>query len=271
MPFFQRYSKKKTGSGAFTLLELMVSIGLLSLLILALSMIFTNGLKALRIGYKKAEIYSSVRTALEQMLREIPAALYDGTPSYPFICIPTDGAKYRGTDSNGPELYFVGQSTGAGESDVVELGYWFKRTDIGKVGDLMRFYVTDASPNFDLYQTSHVPDFSTPAEVSNNSYLLAPNIDNLKFKFHYRTALSPQTWSTLKKESEWDSQANIVGVKKDINGRTDENIDKNGNLKNPDGLPDAVEVQITVMTQQEKTKGSTSNPQVYSIYIPLES
>ena len=232
----------------FTLLELLIAVGLLALLILTLAMLFSNGLKALRVGYNRAEMYANARTALDQMIREIPTAIADGSVNYPFVCYaPGTPGHFRGVQSVGPELYFVGQVSGAGKADVVELGYWLRD---GTPKELWRFYVTDQDAGaFELYSPGALKaDFSTPSGA-NNSALIAENMRDLVFVFHYRDSAGWKFATT------WDSTQNLVA-----------NVDGDGNLKNPDGLPNAVEVRITVQDRLSKEK-----PQTLSAYIPLET
>ncbi len=214
-------------------------------------MLFGNGLKALRVGYNRAEMYANARTALDQMIREIPTAIADGSANYPFVCYaPGTPGHFRGSQSVGPELYFVGQVAGAGKADVVELGYWLRDT---KPKELWRFYVTDQDTgDFELYSSAASPaftaNFSTPSGAS-NSAMLAENITNLVFIFHYRDNTGWKFTTT------WDSTQDLVP-----------NVDSDGNPKNPDGLPNAVEVRITVQDRFAKEK-----PQRLSAYIPLEN
>ncbi len=239
-------------------MELLVAVGLLALLVYVLSLIFTQGLKALRVGYNRAEMYASARTALDQMMREIPSAINDGTASYPFIGLrANDPGIFRGADSVGPELYFVGQVAGAGQSEVVELGYWLARTNAANnfPRELQRFYITDAATTgFELYTgPAFTADFATPTGAT-GSNLLAENIVDLTFLYHYRTSVNPDVWANPPAD-QWNSTLNLVP-----------NVDAQGNLKNPDGLPDAVEVRITVRDKLQREA-----PKTLTVFIPLET
>ena len=239
----------------FTLLELLVAVGLLALLVFTLSLIFSHGLKALRVGYNRAEMYASARTALDQVMREIPTAVADGTESYPFVGFDKNNpGKLRGADSVAAELYFMGQVSGDGKGDVVELGYWLRRANAADAvpRELMRFYVTDtATTGFELYTApAFLPDFSTPGGAS-NSNLLTENVTDLVFLYHYRTA--PNTWADPPAQN-WDSRQNAVV-----------NVDSEGRDRNPDGLPNAVEVRVTVQDKLQK-----ESPRTLSVYVPLE-
>ncbi len=229
-------------SGGFTLLELLVSVALLALLVLTLSMIFSNGLKALRIGYQRAEVTASARMALDQMMREIPSAIVDTAGSYAFVGYDAaNAAKLRGSDSVGPELYFTGQVEGAGKGNVAEIGYWLKPRE------LMRFYDTDDRSGFELYAPGVLrADFAT-----GGSDLLAENVNAIAFTYYYHSS-DLATWSTA---ANWDSRANAVV-----------NLDPDGVEKNPDGLPDAVEIRLTVQDKLGKEA-----PQTLVTYIPLET
>ena len=243
-------------SRGFTLLELLVAVGLLALLVLVLSLVFSHGLKALHVGYNRAEMYANARTALDEMIREIPTAICDGTSSYRFLGVAAAGpGKLRGSGSVGPELYFVGQVAGAGKSDVAEMGYWLSSSNPSDrpPRELMRFYVTDdATTGFELYTApAFAPDFATPGGGT-SSNLLAENIANLTILYHYRTA--PDTWANPPVEN-WDSALNLVP-----------NVDAQGRPKDPDGLPDAVEVRVIVQDELQK-----ESPKTLTVFIPLET
>ena len=242
----------KRREGGFTLLELLVSVGLLALLVLSLSLIFANGLKVLHMGYDRAEMYSNARKVLDQMLREIPSAICDGTNGYPFIGRAT-GSPMRGAESIGPELYFVGQVPGAGNTNVVELGYWLRNQT--PTPECMRFYVTDgATDGYELYTAPYAPDFTTPAGSASSS-LLGENITNLNFTYFFHSTSNPNDANFWGRAQSWDSRANNVV-----------NLDSDGKDKNPDGLPDAVEVTVTVRDKLQKEA-----PQTLTAFIALES
>ena len=237
----------KGSNRGFTLLELLVSVGLLALLVVTLSMVFSQGLKALHTGYNRAEMYASARTALEQMLREIPSAICDGTVGYPLNGFSTPHFQ---TGSTGPELYFIGRVAGAGDSDVVELGYWWKRNPGANTGDLMRFYVTDKADatHFELYTPALIPNYAT-----GDSNVLAQNVTNLVIAYYYRSSLTGATPMT--RVLIWDSTQDLVP-----------NLDAEGHDKNPDGPPDAIEISLTVRDKLLKEQAKT-----LTVYIPLET
>ncbi len=230
-------------SGGFTLLELLVSVGLLALLVLTLSMIFSNGLKALRIGYQRAEVTASARTALDQMMREIPSAIVDAAGSYAFVGYDAaNAAKLQGSESTGPELYFTGQVEGAGKGHVAEIGYWLRSRE------LMRFYDTDERSGFELYAPGKLrADFTT----GSGSDLLSENVNAITITYYYHST-DLAAWNTT---TNWDSRVNAVV-----------NLDPDGTDKNPDGLPDAVEIRLVVQDRLEK-----ETPQTFVTYIPLET
>ncbi len=242
----------------FTLLELLVSVALLAFLVLVLAMVFSQGIKALQVGYNRADMYASVRTALDQMMREIPTAICDGTSSYPFIgYAASNSAKLRGADSVGPELYFVGQIAGAGIGNIAEVGYWLRRTSAADMPprELMRFYVVDTvgsnpNPDFELYTAPlFIPNFQT-----GTSDLLAQNVVQLDFLYYYQSTQSANdpAWNTA---NNWDSRVNNVV-----------NLDADGNDKNPDGLPNAVGVRVSVRDKLQK-----ETPRDFSTFIVLEN
>ncbi len=232
-------------SSGFTLLELLVSIGLLALLVLTLSMVFSQGLKALHVGYNRAEMYASARAALEQMIREIPTALCDGSAGYPLSGYSSP--RFR-AGSSGPEIYFIGQVSGAGQCEVVKLGYWLKKDAGANTGELMRYYVTDDAAGFDLYTSPFQPQFT-----AGNSNALAQNITALTLSYYFRNSMTDPKIFT--QTQTWDSTSNAAA-----------NLDAEGNTKNPDGLPDAVEVSITVQDKLLKER-----PKTLTVYIPLET
>lgn len=89
------------GRCAFTLIELMIAIGLLSLIVLGLLAVFNQTQKAFRTGMTQTDILESGRAAMDLMAREVQEL----TPSgYPYIVVR--GSWYASTN------FFVEPSPG---------------------------------------------------------------------------------------------------------------------------------------------------------------
>lgn len=211
----------------FTLVEVIIVMAILSIFITSLFTVFKNSIDACKKSETRLEIYQNARAVLDTMSREIPMAMFD----------PAAGIHVKGyeagsgikPDSTGDEFYFIAPLNPGEEdnkSDLCEAGYWLDETN----NVLKKFYVTDdriedpSDPEFDY-------DFTTPTGKS-NSYNLGLNVMDLNFTFHYRD--SGGNWQETA-DATWDSAANSVG-----------NYDVNDNAKNPDGLPNAVGIEITI-------------------------
>ncbi|MDP8263716.1 MAG: prepilin-type N-terminal cleavage/methylation domain-containing protein [Candidatus Ancaeobacter aquaticus] len=155
--------KKQNG---FTLLETVVAFGLLTVLVVALTMIFSQGIKAFKHGFKTAQISQSARTAMDCMIRELASA-YAG-----------HGYKFKG-QSNLPyrRVDFMVPLKNSGDCDLVEVSYWFAYSD------------PDENKIFKIWRYYHVSDKSDTSNFGNfqdgSSEVLAENVVKCSINYLY--------------------------------------------------------------------------------------
>jgi len=160
---------KRNSSSGFTLLEILVAFGLLTILVLALSMLFRQGTMAFKRGYDTTQVYQSARIALDRMVRELSSAYagsQDATMVYNFI------GKETGTQTGtaGPEVYCMAPIKNTGDSDLVEVGFWLKSAD----NSLMRYTYT-----------ANKADMSAFGQYTGGtSDLLASNVVSLAIEYY---------------------------------------------------------------------------------------
>jgi len=212
---------------AFTLVEITIVMAILAIFIISLFTVFRTSLDARKKSEVRLEIYQNARAILDMMSREIQTAIFD-----PAKGIHSEGYETGSgikTGSQKDEFFFVGVVDNSGDMDMAEIGYWLDGQN-----RVMRHIdvANDAStPPLDFLFTSGSDDE------------LGYNVTDLQFTFHYRSS-SAGAW-TETANANWDSSSNSIT-----------NYDAGGNLKNPDGLPSGVEVQLTVEDstgQEEKT------------------
>ena len=109
-----------------------------------------------------------------------------------------------------------------GQHEVVEVGYATNGTNLEK-----RLETGSAIPN----------DVKTGGTVN----ILCDNVTTLSFRFMYKDSAGDFQHTA----SDWDSNADDI-----------QNYDRSGNEKNPDGLPDAVEINFTVQDETGKKQKS---------------
>ncbi len=176
---------KLTKYAGVTLIELLVTMGIVVLLVSILYSVFNVSLRGWQKSDNMFQVTSAARVALEQMSKEIASArITSGSNSY--YCVGFDKSSGSGwrTDSIGDEFYFIAPLNPGntyGGSDLCEVGYWLDGRGTADISDdtLRRFYVTDtrdeAGSNFDF-------DFSTPSgRTSTGEFVL--NVTNLEFDF----------------------------------------------------------------------------------------
>jgi prepilin-type N-terminal cleavage/methylation domain-containing protein len=227
------HKQRTTGCG-FTLVELIIVMAILAIFITSLFTVFRNSLDAFKKSEARLAVYQNARAILDQMSREIQTAIFD-----PIRGIQAEGYEEGSgikSDSQGDEFFFIGVVENSGDMDMVEIGYWLDNQN-----RIMRHFEVadkDSTPPLDF-------DFTT-----GTSNELGFNVTDLNFKFHYRD--SATTWTTTNTAT-WNSSGDSIT-----------NYDAKGNLKNPDGLPNGVEIEITVQdpTQKEQETFSTI------VYIP---
>lgn len=137
---------------AFTLVELLVSLALLSFIMLILAGVTESASNAWREGQSRTETFQSARTALEILTREITPAVVDTRMQ--FVVAPGDilaraGAKNVAPES--PALLWMAPLGDEGSLSCV--GYYLYRDDVRQFYRLKRLFIpaptnTKASPYF---------------------------------------------------------------------------------------------------------------------------
>lgn len=226
-------TRRKRGEKGLTLVELIIVMAILGLFITSLFSVFKNSLDAWKKSEARLAVYQNARAALDQMTRDIQPAIFD----------PANGIYAKGYEKGGgiksgsaaDEFFFVAVIDGAGDANLAEIGYWIDGSNV-----LRRHY--------DVAEKGEMPaldfDFTTPDSTTNTDDELAFNITDLQFKFHYRTE---NGW-VVTSDGNWDAEED--------NGA---NYTSDGIAQNPDGLPNGVEIEITVVdpTEKEEQKFST--------------
>ena len=178
----------------FTLLELLVSFGLLTILVIALAMIFRQGTAAFKKGYDNTQVYQSARIALDRMVRELSGAYTTyseaGAPVYTFV--GTESGSKTGTA--GPEAYCIVPDVREDNYlGAAEVGFWLRTTDADLANrfNLMRYVHTiGESDKGDAAKISNFGKFTDGA-----SELLASNVVSLAISYYDGTNWS-NNWTS---------------------------------------------------------------------------
>lgn len=220
-----------------TLVEILVVAVIFSILVTAIFTVFKGGLDSWRKADTILDMYQNARFALELMEREISSAyLYQGSGNTGYW------TKFEGylsgaglkTNSAGSEIFFVAPITGnPGKQDLCEIGYWLRNDN-----RLMR--------HFEYFDGSVIPvvyDFSKKADGSDDTgasdAVIANNVTALSFTYYYRGTAGAAPDATI---TVWNSGLDaLTGA--------GENYDSGDNKLIPDGLPDAVEISITLQSR----------------------
>jgi len=234
--------RRIAGRAGLTLVEILVVAVIFTILVLALFTVFRGALDSWRKSETLLDMYQNTRFALELMRKEIPASvLYQGSNNTAYW------TKFEGNDSGsasiiktnsvGDELFFVAPvADNPGDQDLCEVGYWLRNDNC-----LMR--------HLEYFDGSTVPvsyDFAVNNAGTTSDDVIARNVSALTFVYYYRNAAGAVPSATT---ASWDSSTDT------LTGATP-NIDSSGNALIPDGLPEAVEVSLTVQSRdglQQKT------------------
>lgn len=224
--------RERSSLVGLTLVELIIVIAILGLFITSLCSVFKNSLDAWKKSEARLAVYQNARTVLDQMTKDIQAAIFD--PANKIYAKGYEKGTGIKSGSAADEFFFVSVIDGAGDADVAEVGYWIDSNSV-----LRRHYAVANKgeiPALDF-------DFTTPDSILDDE--LGFNITDLQFKFHYRT--ETLGWAVTD-DGNWDAAADKVS-----------NYTANGVAQNPDGLPNGVEIEITVTdsTGEEEQKFST--------------
>lgn len=229
------------------MIEIAVGLAIFSILTTMLFTSFKGGLDLWRRSENLLDAYQSSRAVLAQMSREISSAVIFQSSSNasrraPFYGIDETGSRIKASSAK-DEIFFVAPVENEGDMDLCEIGYWLDSTDNGLKRHFQKFDSAD-----DLPVTY---DFTT----QDRNTKVAENATNLQLTYYYRSAAAnPPTATT----NSWNSTQNVLT-----------NYDAKGNDKNPDGLPDAVGISITV---QEGDPINPSSPKtwIFSTIVTVE-
>ena len=240
----RRIRSKKAG---LTLIEILVVSVIFSIIVFALFTVFKGGLDSWHKAETLLDIYNSARVTLDMMEREVSSAfLYQESNSTNYwtkFLGTTSGGQIK-TNSIADEIFFVAPvEDNPGKQDLCEVGYWLRNDKC-----LMRHY--------EYFDGSVMPvayDFTARADGSADTgaldSIVARNVADFQVTYYYRHLGAPVPATDTPALHSWSSVLNNPGARP-------ENYDSGENAKNPDGLPDAVAVSITVQSKdglQSKT------------------
>ncbi len=92
---------------AFTLIELLASLALLSIIVLLLGKVFGNSSRIWKLGNKKVESNISGRVAMEMITRDLSMALIGGVSNAPTLRLQSDKDSFLGGKPESDRLGFV--------------------------------------------------------------------------------------------------------------------------------------------------------------------
>ncbi len=216
-----------------TLVEILVVMAIFSILATMLFTVFRGGIDAWRKMETHLDVYQNARIALEQMTQEISQAFLDQSSSditkwASFYGNDEGGARIK-TNSAKDEVFFVAPVENAGDMDLCEIGYWLDGKGTADTSDdvLMRHFQKFDSPD----------DLPIRYDFTNadSDDALAANVKNLQFRYYYRSAAFAAPTAIA---NSWNATQNLLT-----------NYDAQGSEKNPDGLPNAVEITLTMQTK----------------------
>ena len=233
----------------FSIIELMTAMAIFAIMSLALYIVFDRANKVWEHGEIKTNHYSSSRTALEIMSREISSAIIavGGPTSFtssiyrPAYFLGTNGTTtISGNSFNRDTLVFCLSRSNA----IYEVGYNITdNSTTGTAADdtLRRAYSSETSTDFDL------------SSITN--YDMNLHIVDLNFTYYYENA------GTYTSVNEWDSRMAYTSA-----STTAATVD--------DGhLPDFIEVTLQLVDSDIMTKYSGSPPtqerKTYKLMIPM--
>lgn len=231
----------------FTLIEVLIVTIIFSIVVAGLFTVFKSGLDSWHRAETLLDVYNNARVTLDLLEREVSSAfLYqDGTNTnyWTKFLGTTSGSRIK-TNSAADEIFFVAPVEGnPGKQDLCEVGYWLRNDNC-----LMRHY-----EYFDGSVMPVVYDFTKRADGSADTgaadSVVARNVTDFQVIYYYRHLAAPVPATDAPALHTWSSVLNNPG------GRA-ENYDSGDNAKNPDGLPNAISVSMTVTSRdglQRKT------------------
>lgn len=223
---------KPLGKRAVTLIEILVSLGILTIIAASLYSVFTISLR----GWKKSnnilEASTIARVALDRMTREMKNAIIktDNT----FYCKGYDSPSGLRSNSKAHEFYFIAALDPVdsnGESDLCEVGYWVSDQGTAETSDdsLYRLCARQgASTSFDF-------DFSTALGSTIREFVT--NVTDLQFVYYDSLGNSSNIW---------DSRVNGIPSRIDITISVE--VGKGGSSTNPDFVKKSYTTSVSFLT-----------------------
>ncbi len=191
-------------------MEILIASFILAISSISIYTIFRTATTTYSKAQRQLEMAQNARIILEQITRELQGAMFNQSAGISFVGYETGSGIKSGSTRD--EIHFVSPIPNSGDWDLCEAGYWVRGLD----STLMRCFETN-------------PDFNF---LNNSSSELGYNVTDLQFFYYYRN--SGLNW-VRSQNANWNSNQDIVS-----------NYDANGIQRNPDGLPDMVEVRLIV-------------------------
>lgn len=184
---------------AFTLLELLVAMAVMSVLVVMLMSMVDNASKLWRANESRVESYREARAALNLITSDLKS-IYSSTNANYFR---TNGTGFNfSTDTNDGRIFFIAalpmsaQESG-NKSDLCEVGYYLTYTNNSVLNP-------SSASAYSLYRYFRSSDatftnLTIPAQqftyTTTNAELLARNISSFKVNYYYLTNGTPQSWT----------------------------------------------------------------------------
>jgi type II secretory pathway pseudopilin PulG len=154
---------------AFTLVELLVSVALLTFIMLILASVTESASRAWRDGQSRTETFQSARTSLEIVTREITPAVVDTRMQ--FVLAPGDVLSRAGAKNVAPySSALLWMAPLGDEGALCCVGYYLYRDDTRQFYRLKRVFIpppTDAKPSPYFPQMVNIGDPRDPALRTN--------------------------------------------------------------------------------------------------------
>ncbi len=219
-----------TDNRGLSLIEIIIATFILAISSVSIYTVFRTATTVYSKAQRQLEMVQNARIILEQITRELECAVFNQGTGISLYGYETGSGIKSGSTRD--EIHFVSPIPNSGDWDLCEVGYWVRGLD----NTLMRCFETN-------------PDFNF---TNNTSSELGYNVTDLQFFSYYRD--SSLNW-IRSQNANWNSSQDIVS-----------NYDANGIQRNPDGLPDMVEVRLTV-----RDDSSREQPKEFSTFIYIKN
>lgn len=213
-----------------TIIEILIASFILAGSSVSIYTVFRTATTVYSKAQRQLEMAQNARIILEEITRELDCAIFNQGTGISFNGYETGSGIKSGSTRD--EIHFVSPISNSGNWDLCEVGYWVRGAD----NTLMRSF--EINPDFNF--------------TNNSSSELGYNVTDLQFFHYYRD--SGLNW-IRSQNANWNSNQDIVS-----------NYDANGIQRNPDGLPDMVEVRLTV-----RDDSSREQPKEFSTFIYLKN